>query len=76
VVQEDAKDANELISTLKEKKVEIKSTLGVLLPIVYQIHSYALYYPNLEIEVNITKQALFSFSISKTRDDALYGMFS
>jgi len=47
-----------------------------VLPSVSQIYSCILHCPNLGVEINITKQALFSFSMSKIRDNALYGMFS
>ena len=67
--QEETKEEN-------EKKIESRSTLEVELPIISQGNSYALHCPNLGIEINITKQTLFPFSISKIRNKALYGMFS
>jgi len=47
-----------------------------MLPYDLQIHSCALHWPNLGVEINITRQTLFSFSVSKTRDEVLYEMFS
>ena len=61
---------NETILDLEENKIESKHTLEVLLPIVSQTHPYALW-----IEVYITKQALFSFLMSKFGDEGLYRMF-
>ena len=46
-----------------------------MLPNVPQIHACALHCPNLVVEVNITKQALLSFSMSKIRDEPLYWSF-
>jgi len=58
MVQEKAKEEN-------EKEIELKSTLEVVLPSASQIRSGALHYPNLGVKVNITKQTLFSFLMSK-----------
>ena len=69
MLQEETKEEN-------EKEVESKSTLEVELCIISQAHSYALLCPNMGAEVNITKRALFLFSISKIRDEALCGKFS
>ena len=68
MAQEEDKEEN-------EKKVESKSTLMVMLGRVSQIHSCVLHSPKLGVELNITKQALFSFSMSEIRDKALHGMF-
>jgi len=76
MAQEEAKEKNEIILEFQHKEVESKTTLEVMLPSDSQIHFYALHYPILGVEVNIKKQALFSFSMSKIRDEALYGMFS
>ena len=76
MAQEEAKEKNEIILEFQHKEVESKTTLEVMLPSDSQIHFYALHYPILGVEVNITKQALFSFSISKIRDKALYEMIS
>jgi len=43
-----------------------------MLPNDPQIHSCALHCPNVGVEVNITNKALFSFSMSKIGDEALY----
>ena len=73
MAQEKAKEENEIFWEIQEKEVKSKTTLP---PSVSQIYSCALHYPNLEVEVNINKQALFSFSMSKIREETLYGMFS
>jgi len=75
MVQEEAKEENEITLDLDEKAVKSKPTLEFILPIVPQSHFYPLHYTNFEIDVNITKQALFSFSLSKFRNEALYEMF-
>jgi len=61
---------------IKEKVVESKTTLEVMLPTDSQTHSCALHFPNLGVKVNIINQALFSLSMSNIRDEALYEMFS
>jgi len=45
-----------------------------VLPIVSQTNTYALHCPHLGIEVSVSQQALFSFSISKINIEALCGM--
>ena len=44
-------------------------------PIISQSHSYPRHHPNLGIKENITKQALFSLSMIKFRNEVLYRMF-
>ena len=56
--------------------MESRSNLEVGPPIISQAHSNALHYPNLVVEGNIARQALPLISMSKIRDEALYGMFS
>jgi len=68
MVQEETNEEN-------EKEVESKFTLEVVLPNVSQIYTRTLYCPNLGIKVKIIKEALFSFSMSKIRNEGLYGMF-
>jgi len=46
--------------------------LEVILPIASHSHSYPLHCPSLGIKVNNTKQALFSFSMSKFRNELLH----
>jgi len=75
MVHEEAKQENEIIFYLKEKKVEQKSTLEVVLLIIPQSHSYPLHCPNFGIEANIIKQAHFLFVMSKFRNEVLYGIF-
>ena len=60
---------------LKEKEVESNPNLEVILPIFPQSHSYPLHCPNLGIEVNITKEALRLFSMSKLSNEAIYDVF-
>ena len=76
MAQEEAKEENEICLEIQEKDIESKTTLEVIPPNDPQIHSSSLHCPNLGVEVNSTKQALFSFSMSKIRDKALYRMFS
>jgi len=75
MVQEGAKEENEIILNLEENKVESKVNLEVVLPIASNTNSYAPHYPNLGIEVHITKEALLSFSMSKLRNDVIYDVF-
>ena len=76
MAQEEAKEEDENFLEIQEKELESKFTLDIVPPSVSQIHSCTLHSRNLEVEVNITKQALFSFLMSKIRVEALYGMFS
>ena len=62
--------------SIQEKKVESKTTFEVMPSKDPQIHSCTLHCLNLGVEVKTTKQALFSFLISKIRDEALYDIFS
>ena len=65
MVQEEAKEENEIFLEIQEKEVESKTTLKFMPPNGSQIHSCALHCPHLGVKVKITKQALFSFSKSK-----------
>jgi len=71
MAQEEAKEDIEIFLEIQEKEVESKTTLEVMLANEPQIHSCVLHYPILGVEANITKQALFSFSMSKIKDEAL-----
>ena len=53
----------------------MKAKLEVVLPVVPQSHSYPLHYPNLGIEMNMTKDALLSFLVIKLRNEAIYDVF-
>ena len=60
-----------MILDLKGKEVESKPTLEVMLAIISQPHfSYTLHWLDLEIKANITKKALFSFSMRKFKAEA------
>jgi len=61
MVQEEAKQENDILLDPEEKEVESKPNLKVILLIIPQSHSCALHYPNLGIEVNITEEALLYF---------------
>jgi len=74
-IQEEAKEEHEILLDFEEKEVKSKSNLEVILPFVPQSHSYPLHFPNLRIEVNITKEAPFSFSMSKLRNEVIYDVF-
>jgi len=65
MVLEEMKEENEIILDLEEKKAKSKPTLEVVLSILSKTHLYAFHCLNLGIKVNITKQALVSFSVSK-----------
>jgi len=70
MVQEETKEENE-----KKLNQNPPWTLSYLLFLKFT-HSCSFHCPNLEFKVNITKQTLFSFSMSKIRYEALYGIFS
>jgi len=75
MVQEETKKEKEIFLEIQEKGVESKTTLKVMIPNASQIHSWSPL-SQLGVAVSITKQALFSFSMTKIRDEALYRMFS
>jgi len=66
---------NEPILDLKETEIESKSSLEVVLPIVSQIHFYALHCPISGVEGNTTKQVLFPFPMSKLEMRLCIGFF-
>jgi len=61
MAQQEPKEENEIFLEIHEKEVESKTALEVMISNDPQIHYCALRCPNLGVEVNITKQALFSF---------------
>ena len=68
--------AEEIILICRERDDKLKPTMEFVLPIVSQPHSYALYCPNLEIEVNITKETPLSFLMNRFfRNEVLHVMF-
>ena len=74
MIHKETKQENEILLVLEKKEVESMPNLEIMLPVVSQSHSYALHYPNLGIEMNNTKEALFSFSMSRLRNEVLYGV--
>jgi len=59
----------------EETEVKTKPALKVMLIIVSQTHFNALPCPNLAVQVNIPKEVLLLFLISKFGSKALHGMF-
>jgi len=63
MAREEANKEREITLDYEKKEVESKSTWKDVLAIIFLTQSNAVYYPNLGIEANITRDALHSISV-------------